>query len=101
MLRCKRCIFCIVALVSCSNNIYSPQWGFGEHYLIDLVVALTYSATISVLLIGFKRYFLQGYFARTAFYLAAAAAFLFWMVSLKFAGTLFIENQAIVQGLAL
>lgn len=70
--------------------------GFGEHYLIDLVVALTYSATISIVLMGPKKYLAQGLVARLALGLAAAT-FLLWMLMFKFAGDWLINSLIVVK----
>lgn len=89
----------ILSLLFIGGTILSTM-GFGEHYLIDLVVALTYSVTVSVLLIGPKRYLAQGAVAKAAL-LFASVTFLLWMLLFKFAAPWLIENLALVRGLAL
>lgn len=57
--------------------------GFGEHYLIDLIVAMPYAVLISVILIAPARYFKQGAIAK-AWLLIAALIFAIWMILIKF-----------------
>jgi len=86
------------AIVFLAATVLSTM-GYGEHYLIDLVVALPYSVVISVLLIGPKRFLAQGYFARWFLGLAATTFFL-WMMLLKFAGAWLAQSLVVVQVLA-
>lgn len=70
--------------------------GFGEHYLIDLVVALCYSVTLSTLLIAPARYLARGPVAKWALVLAGAT-FLLWMALFKFASGWLIAHLGVVQ----
>lgn len=72
--------------------------GFGEHYLIDLVVALTYSTTLSTLLIAPRRYLERGSVAKWALTFTAAT-FVAWMALLKFANGWLMEHLGVVQAL--
>lgn len=73
--------------------------GFGEHYLLDLVVALPYSATLSVLLISPKKYTEKGRRPLIALGLAGAT-FVAWMLLLKFGNLWLIENLNLVRALS-
>lgn len=72
---------------------------FGEHYIIDLIVAATYSVTLSVLLIGRRRYLAQNLFAKISLYFAGVT-FVFWMFTFKFASQWLIANQGVILGLS-
>ena len=70
--------------------------GFGEHYLIDLVVALTYSVTLSTLLIAPARYLARGAVAKWALILSGAT-FIGWMALFKFASGWLMAHLGVVQ----
>lgn len=72
--------------------------GFGEHYLIDLVVALTYSVTLSTLLIAPARYLARGSVAKWALVLSGAT-FVGWMALFKFASGWLMAHLSVVQAL--
>ena len=73
--------------------------GFGEHYLIDLVVALPYSVTISVLLVAPQRYLAQGLIAKLLLCFAGFTFFA-WMLLIKFSSLWLAENFLAVQMLS-
>lgn len=70
--------------------------GFGEHYLIDLVVALSYSVTLSTLLIAPERYLARGTVAKWALALSGAT-FVLWMGLFKFASVWLMAHLGLVQ----
>ena len=70
--------------------------GFGEHYLIDLVVALSYSVTLSTLLIAPARYLARGAVAKWALVLSGTT-FVVWMGLFKFASGWLMAHLGLVQ----
>lgn len=91
----RRKIYFFVALIFLVATFFATM-GFGEHYLIDLIVAMPYSVLISVLLIAPKRYFQQGFLAKVAL-LLAALMFVIWMALIKFQMPWLIANLNFVK----
>lgn len=87
------------ALLFVIGTIFATM-GFGEHYLLDLVVALPYSVVLIVLLIAPQRYKDQGFWARLALY-GAGCTFAAWMLLLKFQSSWMIASPHFIQGFAL
>lgn len=86
----RKKIYFVAALFFVVGTFFATI-AFGEHYLIDIVVALTYSVTMTVLLVAPRRYLSQGRLAAGLLWLSGVS-FLGWMLLFKFGSNWLLDN---------